>query len=432
MKCSCCGRDHVCTVREVAAGRGAVGRLPELLAKYGAKKPFVFCDPNTYRAAGARVLEILRESGIDYRSYVMAEVRPKPDEHSVGSVAMHFDTSCDAIVAVGSGVLNDIGKILANLTKKLYITVATAPSMDGYASNSSSMERDGLKVSLYDQSPDILIGDDEILAAAPTRMALSGLGDMLAKYVSICEWRISHLVNGEYYCEQIADMMRSALRSCVEHADRLLARDPEAVGEVFSGLVQAGVAMQYAGVSRPASGVEHYFSHIWDMRALAFGTPADLHGIQCAVGTLYTVRMYEKLLTITPDREKARRFAEAFDYPAWAEKLKCLVGPAADTMIALEKKEGKYDVAKHHARLERILSHWEEIKAVIREELPSSLDLEALYRKIGLPTSAAEIGIDTADLKTVFYATKDIRDKYVLSHLAYDLGVSEELAEVLS
>ena len=103
---------------------------------------------------------------------------------------------------------------------------------------------------------------------------------MLAKYVSICEWRIANLITGEYYCETIAQMVRTALKKCVDNAEGLLKRDEEAIKAVFEGLIIGGVAMSYAGVSRPASGVEHYFSHVWDMRALEFGTNMDLHGIQ--------------------------------------------------------------------------------------------------------------------------------------------------------
>lgn len=62
--------------------------------------------------------------------------------------------------------------------------------------------------------------------------------------------------------------------------------DKKAVTAVFEGLILCGAAMKFAGVSRPASGIEHYLSHIWDMRGVEFGTPVELHGIQCAVGTL--------------------------------------------------------------------------------------------------------------------------------------------------
>ena len=100
-------------------------------------------------------------------------------------------------------------------------------------------------------------------------------------------------------------------------------------------------------------------------------------------------------------------------------------------MIALEKKEGKYNKEKHRERLEIILSHWDEIQAIISEELPSVDFVESLMKKLGLPTDVREIGIDPKLLPEVFRATKDIRDKYVLSRLLWDLGIVDEFAESL-
>ena len=192
--------------------------------------------------------------------------------------------NADLILAVGSGVIQDLCKYVSFFAHVPYMVVATAPSMDGYASASSSMTRDGLKISLPSRSADVIIGDTQILKTAPMHMLRSGLGDMLAKFISIAEWRIAHIITGEYYCEEVAKLIRSAVKKCVDNAEGLLAREDAAIEAVFEGLVIGGVAMNYAGVSRPASGVEHYFSHIWDMRALAFNTPMDFHGIQCAVG----------------------------------------------------------------------------------------------------------------------------------------------------
>ena len=52
---------------------------------------------------------------------------------------MAFDSGCDFIIGVGSGTINDIGKLLANITGLNYAIVCTAPSMDGFASINSSM-----------------------------------------------------------------------------------------------------------------------------------------------------------------------------------------------------------------------------------------------------------------------------------------------------
>ncbi len=419
--CSC-GNVHSFASR-VISGSGVLAQLPDILEEMGAKSPFLLCDQNTFKAAGERVSSILKNSAC----YCYPAGAVIPDEKSVGAAVMDFDKSCDCIIGIGSGVINDIGKILSNLTGLPYIIVATAPSMDGYASATSSMTRDGLKISLPSRSADVIIGDTDVLCTAPLYMMKSGLGDMLAKYVSICEWRISHLITGEYYCEEIADLIRGALSRCVSHADGLLKKDKDAVQAVFEGLVIGGVAMNYAGLSRPASGVEHYISHVLDMRSAEFGTAEDLHGIQCAVGTLVALKLYEKVKNVTPDREKALRYVKEFDYDAWAQQLRQLLGKGAESMIALEAKERKYDVDAHAARLEIILRNWKTILQIINEELPAAAELEALLDKLEVPKTLPEIGTAEDLLPVIFKATKDIRDKYVLSRLGWDLGILEEI-----
>ena len=388
---------------------------------------FLLCDKNTFQAAGQQVEEVLVLSGIPYSGFCYGNDIVLPNEESVGAAIMHFDHSCDFVIGIGSGVINDIGKILSKTAKTPYMIVATAPSMDGYASASSSMTRDGLKISLPSKSADIIIGDLDVLCQAPLKMMKSGLGDMVAKYTSICEWRISHLITGEYYCEEIAGLIREAVRQCVENANGLLHRDEKAVRAVFEGLVIGGVAMNYAGVSRPASGVEHYISHILDMRSVEFGTPEDFHGIQCAIGTLIAVRLYEKLRTLTPNREKALSFVENFSWENWQAELRSFLGRGAESMIALEEKEQKYNKESHKARLEIILNNLDGILQIMDEELPSSQDLEKLLDTIEAPKTLEEIGSSSELLPMIFKATKDIRDKYVLSRLAWDLGILDEI-----
>ena len=426
-----CGRKHDVAIDEVVVGNGVIRRLPEFVDRYQSKRPFILADVNTFAAAGHQVCAVLDEAGIPYGRYIFPQTALESDEQAVGAAVMHFDSKCDLIIGVGSGVINDIGKILSHVTGHKYIIVGTAPSMDGYASGTSSMSMDGLKTSLNSRCADVIIGDIDILKNAPEHMLKAGLGDMLAKYVSIAEWRIAHLITGEYYCEAVAQLIRDALKKCVDNAEGLLKRDEDAIRAVFEGLVIGGVAMAYAGVSRPASGVEHYFSHVWDMRGLEFGTKVDLHGIQCAMATAKAVKLYEYVAAQRPDPEKAAAYVASFDYSAWAGELKAFLGASADTMIALEEKEGKYRKETHKARFDLIEGKWDEILTIIREELPSAEDMEKLMATIGISTDLAVLDVDTACARQSFRATKDIRDKYVLSRLAWDLGILEELCELL-
>ena len=281
-------------------------------------------------------------------------------------------------------------------------------------------------MSLDSKSADLIIGDIDILKNAPSVMLVAGLGDMLAKYVSIAEWRIAREITGEYYCERVAQLIRSALSHCVDNVEGLLNRDDDAIQSVFEGLVIGGVAMAFAGVSRPASGVEHYFSHVWDMRGLAYGTQVQLHGIQCAVATYIASGLYEKVLNLTPDRDKAIRYVETFDYTAWADRLRNLLGVGGESMISLEEKEQKYSPLKHRERLEVICDKWDKILTIIREEIPTQKKIADILDKIGAPKTPVELGINL-DVATTLKMTKDIRDKYVLSRLLWDLGVIDEI-----
>lgn len=425
-----CGKHHTVAVDEVVVGKGAVNRLPEFVKKYG-QKPFVVADVNTYTAAGKQVCSLLQQTGIPFSSFVFHDKSLEPDEKAVGAAFMHYDTTCDVVVGVGSGVINDVCKILSNITGKPYIIVATAPSMDGYASATSSMSRDGVKVSLNSRCADVIIGDTDILKTAPLHMLKSGLGDMLAKYVSIAEWRIAHIITGEYYCEEVAQLIRSAVKKCVDNAAGLLRREDAAIEAVFEGLVIGGVAMAYAGVSRPASGVEHYFSHVWDMRGLEFGTQVDLHGIQCAMATAKAVELYEKVMAVTPNWEKAHAYVQAFDLENWNTQLRDFLGSSAETMIQLEQKEGKYRKDTHEARFRLIEANWDTILQILREELPKIEELCKLMDTVGISRDLMSIGVDSDTVKVTFRATKDIRDKYVLSRLTWDLGILDELCDSL-
>ena len=161
------------------------------------------------------------------------------------------------------------------------------------------------------------------------------------------------------------------------------------------------------------------------MRHLEFGTPWDLHGIQCGISTLKVIKAYEKLRTYRPDPEHAEKAAAAFDYGTWSLKLRSFLGRSADVLIENEKKERKYDPDSRRKRVSRIVSEWDQILKVIKE-LPASDDLEGFMKRIGHPTEFSEIGISREEEDTAFLMTKDIRDKYVLSTLLWDLGILDE------
>ena len=428
--CSC-GRHHACPMAYLKIGRGVVDQVPQMLAAMGRKKPFVVFDRHTRAAAGDKVCAILRDAGIPFSAYEVPGDRLAPAEWETGSIVMHFDPSCDMLLAVGSGVINDLCKVVAHAVGVPSAVVGTAPSMDGYASNSASMEVNHVKVSLYNHAPVGILLDTEILAQAPERMLWAGVGDMIAKYIALCEWRISHLVTGEYYCEEIAAMMRGAVERVVKNAGGIARRDPDAVGAIAEGLVIAGVAMAYAEISRPASGLEHYFSHMWEMMALERERPYDLHGIQVGVGTALCLKLYDTVREIVPDRALAEKHIREFDPVAWEAQVRRIFGKTAEEILRIEEKTRKNDPAKHAARLEKLIEHWPEIRAIMAEELPDKDAILSLMASLGMPMTPADIGISTRDVVDAFLGSRDVRDKYLTSSFLWDLGLTEEYAALL-
>lgn len=425
-----CGRNHHVGIKYLCVRPGAIETVPEALQVLGASYPYVVCDHNTYEAAGKKVIALLESAGVKYRLCVLPvrEERTRPEELELGTVAMHAHPDCDLILGVGSGVINDICKIYGFMTGKPSMIVGTAPSMDGYASNSSSMEVSNVKTTIYTQLPSAIILDIDIIKNAPMRMLWAGFGDIMAKFLSVCEWKISNIVTGEYYCDNVAGIMRSAANKVIEIAPKLTARDPEAIQIIAEGLIAAGVAMSYAEMSRPASGLEHHFSHMWEMMALERGEPYDLHGIQVGVATLIVCRIYDKLKKFTPDREKAEAFLKNFDEKAWEANVERVFGKTAPEIYAIEKKAGKNSPEKHKARMEAILAHWDEIHQTMMEELPDYDRIYEAMKVTGMPMEPADIGIGAQDVHDAFVCSRDMRDRYLMSSMLWDIGELEDFA----
>lgn len=428
-KCNC-GRNHSAHLKKAFIYNNAIEKLSACVKELGGTKAYIVADLNTISAAGEKVLEHLKSNNIDFVKYIYNCRHFEPDDAAIGSAFLNFDYSCDIIIAIGSGVINDICKILSKSMKLPFIIVATAASMDGYASSTSSVIRSGLKVSVISRCPDIIIGDLDILCDAPKHMTASGLGDMLAKYISICEWRIGNIVNGEYYCEEIAKIIRCALKKCVNGACGIQTSDPESVKAVMEGMVISGIAADYAQVSRPVSGVEHYFSHIWDMRYIEFNTAIDLHGIQCGIGTLLAIKGYDMLKSTFPDKDRANSYFYNFDKKKWIDNFENFIGKAGIQMKSNALISDIYNSNKHEIRLNNIINNWDKILKIIKEEIPAYDYVKNVLIIAGAPCLPSEIGIDKNIISKTFKTTKDIRDKYILSTLMFDIGIIDEIDKI--
>ena len=202
----------------------------------------------------------------------------------------------DVIISVGSGVICDIGKYMSFSLGIPSIVIATAPSMDGYASDCSAFIIDDIKRSVPSSPPKVIIGDVDILKNAPMDMILSGLGDMLGKYSALRDWKLGNIVLGEYYCDVVSKLVKTSVDNCVSEIEGYKRRDDKAIEHLMKGLVLVGIAMSFVGNSRPASGAEHHISHLWEMMFLMEGRKAVFHGTKVGIGTILVNRIAEDLI----------------------------------------------------------------------------------------------------------------------------------------
>lgn len=325
MEYSCaCGKSHKVDIQAIRVGSGVIQELPGILRDLGASHIFLVADNYTYEAAGRQVEQLLDQAGLAYHKRVFQTETPLvPNEYALGSVLAAMTSQDDMLLAVGSGTLNDVTKYVSARTGVPYVIAATAPSMDGYASTVAPTILDGFKTTLPAVYPAAIVADVDILKDAPMPMLTAGFGDIIGKFTSLADWRLSHQLNGEYYCPEVAGVIEAAVETCAANAQALAQREPQAIQAVTEALILSGLAMGMVGVSRPASGAEHQMAHYWEMDALRRGEEHPLHGNAVGVGTVLAASLYEMAAEYLP---------QGFTAPDKGQILACLqaAGSCAD------------------------------------------------------------------------------------------------------
>lgn len=325
MEYSCaCGKSHKVDIQAIRVGSGVIQELPGILRDLGASHIFLVADNYTYEAAGRQVEQLLDQAGLAYHKRVFQTETPLvPNEYALGSVLAAMTSQDDMLLAVGSGTLNDVTKYVSARTGIPYVIAATAPSMDGYASTVAPTILDGFKTTLPAVYPAAIVADVDILKDAPMPMLTAGFGDIIGKFTSLADWRLSHQLNGEYYCPEVAGVIEAAVETCAANAQALAQREPQAIQAVTEALILSGLAMGMVGVSRPASGAEHQMAHYWEMDALRRVEEHPLHGNAVGVGTVLAASLYEMAAEYLP---------QGFAAPDKGQILACLqaAGSCAD------------------------------------------------------------------------------------------------------
>jgi len=292
-KCEC-NKTHKVDIEEVVIKKDAIKDTIEFLNKKTSGTIMIICDENTYEIAGRIFEKTLPKS----ETYIIKEknnLHVSPNESFVGEVLIKIPKDIDYFLAVGSGVINDITRQISYKMGKDYIVFGTAPSMDGYASVTSSLIINNVKESIQGQSPKAIFADIDILKQAPFEMITAGFGDVIGKYNAIREWQFGRDYKNEHYCPTIVELVTKAVKKCEKSAKQLINRDEAAIKSVMEALTLAGMTMTMYQNTRPASGAEHHIVHYWDVDCIKRGVKHPLHGNSVGVGTVIICKVFELL-----------------------------------------------------------------------------------------------------------------------------------------
>ena len=425
--CSC-GREHYAALKYVSIGKDALADLPRILAGLGKAHPYLICDEITWSIAGEKAMAILAQAGVDAFCHRLTHLGF--DEATVGELLINKPDGCDIAVAVGTGAINDMTRFFSFRLGIPFMTVATAAPMDGFASSLAVLNINNLKTSIEAQTPRAIIGDTEILKGAPYKMIAAGLGDLLGKATCLCDWKLARVINGEHYCENLVELVEQCVSDVLKVADKAKDRDPEVLGKIMEGLVLSGVAISLYGNSRPASGCEHHMSHYWETICEQKGERPAPHGTQVGVGTVMVLMAVEELLKRGVDFDAARAAAAKYDPAAWEAEIKAAYGPAAPGVIEMEKKSQKNETTARLARIDSMEKNWAEIEKLLKE-LPSSEYVADLLKGLGSASTPAEIDVDKELLKKTFLYCKEIRARYTILQMLWDLDVLDPISDAV-
>lgn len=414
--------------RCVNIGAGAFSAVDTTFGQCFDQQPaIVVADENTFAVAGNAVHQQLIAAGRAVAEPIIFPGTPAlyADFENVLMLEARLRAGDAIPVAVGSGTLNDITKLAAHRAGRQYMIVGTAASMDGYTAFGAAITKDGFKQTMSCPAPRAVLADLDVLAHAPSRMNATGYGDLLGKITAGADWILADALESEPIDPRAWGLVQNSLRDWTGQPTLLHAGDPQAIEHLFEGLIMAGIAMQISASSRPASGSEHRFSHLWEMQALGHDKPAVPHGFKVGVGTIAAAALYERVLTrdlsainidalceAWPSRtEIERTVRQSHDIPQLAEN-------------AVEESLAKYlDATQLRERLTLLRKRWPVIRERVSAQLMTAEELRSLLQAAGCPTHPQEIGVSMAQLRESYTLARTIRARFTVLDLVNETGI---------
>jgi glycerol-1-phosphate dehydrogenase [NAD(P)+] len=416
---------NAATTREVAITNGAASALPPVASRLVPDALWmVVADDATWAAAGAQAHAQLEAQGARTAAALVLESRPrlKPRVEVAQRIADQLLQTGAVPVAVGSGVISDLVKYAAQLAGKPYICLATAASMDGYAASGAALLQDGFKRTLACAPPLAVLADPAVLAASPARMTAWGYGDLAGKAVAGADWLLADALDIEPINAEPFGLVQDNLAAWLGQPQRLAAQEPEALAGLLAGLLVSGFAMQSHGNSRPASGSDHQFSHLWEMENLQVAQEPAAHGACVGVGCVAMLALYEWLLA-----QPAATFATVMvpdfnDSKAIAAEIESGLGTGEVARAARQEMAAKRGIGKRQARVSRFARVWPELRALLTAKLVSADTMQQQLRDVGAAAHPLDLGISLPTLAADYRRARLIRRRYTLLDLLEDLG----------
>jgi glycerol-1-phosphate dehydrogenase [NAD(P)+] len=411
--------------REVLVAAGAVAALPQVAQRWApGARCIVVCDDNTWAAAGRAAQAALEQQGVPTAAPLVlpADLRLKPRADRAHEIAQQLREQHAVPIAVGSGVINDLVKYAAAQAGMPYLCVATAASMDGYAASGAALLEDGFKRTLACAPPLAVLADPQVLASAPARMAAWGYGDLAGKSVAGADWALADALGVEAINPGPYNLVQDNLASWLASSQGLAECEPAAFAALVSGLLVSGLAMQAHGNSRPASGSDHQFSHLWEMEDLQVNGESAAHGACVGVGTVAMLALYEWLLA---QPEHAFHRMAAMPEPsttAIAAEVRSALGTSEVADAAMVEMAEKHRAGLRAERVRRLSQVWPDLRGRLRLRLVRATDMQVKLRAAGAAAHPADLGIGLSTLAADYRRARLIRRRYTLLDLLDDLG----------
>jgi len=416
--CDCWHKHEIPSVKVLSAENAYSVLAKDCVKTFAKESVLLLDDENTHHAAGASVLELLEKCSVACKPVKLPGDSATTDE--LAEQIYDLSIGHSLIIAVGAGTINDLGKYVSDKRGIPFWSVPTAPSMNGYTSSIVAIKVKGVKRTLPAIPPQFIYVDPKVIQNSPLELRQAGFCDVLAKSVSDFDWHIESILFNGTYCSLPSAIASEPESKYIDHPEKILQGDLEAVLGLFEGLLFSGVAMSLAGSSAPASGGEHLISHFFDMRESITGKKANLHGLQVGVGVVLSAVCYQKLATL---EEKELKNSAGKMFEADTRKIPSVWGSlSAEVEKQFQNKRDR--LLQFDSTLP---ANWPKLRALFGSVRKPEFFVD-LFQRTGLEMTLPSLGISKDEFFLAAISARTIRDRITVLDISAHTGILEDAA----